>query len=111
LITRDLGDGLPFRSGVFDGAVSISAIQWLCNADKTSHSPVKRLRNFFESLFSCMKRSAKVVLQFYPESASQIDMITSASLKSGFTGGLVVDYPHSTRAKKFVIFLLLLLLF
>lgn len=27
-------------------------------------------------------------------------MITSAAMKSGFTGGLVVDYPNSTRAKK-----------
>lgn len=28
-------------------------------------------------------------------------MITSAAMKSGFTGGLVVDYPNSTRAKKY----------
>ena len=28
-------------------------------------------------------------------------MITSAAMKCGFTGGLVVDYPNSTRAKKY----------
>lgn len=28
-------------------------------------------------------------------------MITSAAMKSGFTGGLVVDYPNSTKAKKY----------
>merc|ERR1711941_198427 len=27
-------------------------------------------------------------------------MITAAALKCGFGGGLVVDYPHSTKAKK-----------
>lgn len=27
---QDMGTGLPFRSGIFDGAISISAIQWLC---------------------------------------------------------------------------------
>ena len=27
-------------------------------------------------------------------------MITKAALKSGFSGGLVVDFPHSTKAKK-----------
>ena len=32
LCHHDLGDGLPFRPGMFDGAISISAVQWLCNA-------------------------------------------------------------------------------
>lgn len=29
---QDLGHGLPLRPGMFDGAISISAVQWLCNA-------------------------------------------------------------------------------
>ena len=32
LCQADLGHGLPFRPGMFDGAISISAVQWLCNA-------------------------------------------------------------------------------
>lgn len=32
LCLHDLGHGLPFRPGTFDGAISISAVQWLCNA-------------------------------------------------------------------------------
>ncbi len=39
MVLRDMGQGLPFRPGAFDGAISISALQWLCNADKSSHSP------------------------------------------------------------------------
>lgn len=50
----DLGQGLPFRAGAFDGAISISALQWLCNADKTSHNPAKRLNKLFSSLYSCL---------------------------------------------------------
>eukprot|EP00798_Chlamydomonas_sp_ICE-L_P010802 gene10802-16951_t len=34
-----MGHGMPLRSGIFDGAISISAVQWLCNADKTGHDP------------------------------------------------------------------------
>jgi 18S rRNA (guanine1575-N7)-methyltransferase len=30
-------------------------------------------------------------------------MITQQAMKAGFTGGLVVDYPNSTRAKKYII--------
>ncbi len=29
LLLGDLGQGLPFRAGAFDGAISISALQWL----------------------------------------------------------------------------------
>ena len=101
LLLRDLGDGLPFRPGTFDGCVSVSAVQWLCNADRASHNPVRRLRRLFESLFACMKRSARVVLQLYPESSQQMDMITSSAMRAGFTGGLLIDYPHSAKAKKY----------
>ena len=56
LIESDLGDGLPFRAGSFDGAISISALQWLCNADKRYHKPHKRLFKFFSSLYACLVR-------------------------------------------------------
>ncbi len=54
LVLGDLGDGLPFRAGAFDGAISISALQWLCNADKKYHKPHKRLFAFFSSLYACL---------------------------------------------------------
>lgn len=39
-------------------------------------------------------------MQIYPENAAQAQLLTSSAMRAGFTGGLVVDYPHSTRAKK-----------
>jgi len=54
LILNDMGQGIPFKAGTFDGAVSISALQWLCNADKTSHNPKKRLYTFFTTLFASL---------------------------------------------------------
>jgi hypothetical protein len=44
LLLGDLGQGLPVRPNSFDGAVSISAVQWLCNADKTGADPRLRLK-------------------------------------------------------------------
>lgn len=43
----------------------------------------------------------RAALQFYPESPEQIELITSVALKCGFSGGLLVDFPESTRAKKY----------
>ncbi len=43
---------------------------------------------------------ARCAFQFYPDNPDQTDMITKAALNSGFTGGLVIDFPNSTKAKK-----------
>ncbi len=54
LILSDMGQGMPFRAGSFDGAISISAVQWLCNADKKSHHPVRRMAKFFSTLYAVL---------------------------------------------------------
>ncbi|XP_022933139.1 18S rRNA (guanine-N(7))-methyltransferase RID2 [Cucurbita moschata] len=100
LLLGDMGQGLGIRPGVIDGAISISAVQWLCNADKSSHNPRLRLKAFFESLYKCLARGARAVLQVYPENVHQRELILGFAMRSGFAGGVVVDYPHSARSRK-----------
>lgn len=102
----DIGQGLPFKPGMFDGAVSISALQWLCYANKASHNPTKRLYSFFSTLYACLSRSARAVLQFYPENGEQVELITAQATKAGFYGGVVVDFPNSAKAKKMFLVLM-----
>jgi 18S rRNA (guanine1575-N7)-methyltransferase len=100
-LVSDMGCSMSFRDGIFDGAVSISALQWLLNADGgEKYEPYKRLKILFTSLRRVLKRGARAVFQFYPESVEQVEMITSCAMRCGFGGGVVVDFPHSTRAKK-----------
>ena len=33
-------------------------------------------------------------------------MITSSAMKNGFTGGMIIDYPNSKKAKKYYLFLM-----
>lgn len=105
ILKLDLGDGLPFKPGSFDAAISVSVLQWLCNADKKTHSPAKRLLRLFSTLYTCLTRTGKAVLQFYPESPQQVELINQQALKAGFFGGLVIDNPDSARAKKFFLVL------
>jgi len=97
----DMGQGFGFRPGAFDGIVSISALQWLCNADTKAHNPIRRINRFFNTLYACMSRGSRAVFQFYPENVDQLTLLTGAALKAGFTGGLLVDYPNSAKAKKY----------
>lgn len=105
IVQSDLGDGLPFKPGSFDGAISISALQWLCNADKKHHSPAKRLLKLFSSLYTCLTREGRAVFQFYPENPQQVELINAQANKAGFIGGLVIDNPESTKTKKFFLVL------
>lgn len=67
--------------------------------------------NIFNIFFFCVQiptahhsafllSKARAIFQFYPENPAQMQMITLYAMKAGFTGGIVVDYPNSTRAKK-----------
>lgn len=105
LICSDLGHGFSFAAGFFDAAISVSALQWLCNSDKTVDIPWKRLMKFFVSLHKCLKLGGKAAIQFYPENEKQLELISNAAMKSGFAGGLYVDYPNSTTAKKYYLVL------
>merc|ERR1712176_989677 len=100
LLHHDMGTGLPFRPATFDACVSISALQWLCYSNSSVQVPKRRLVRFFSSLYSILKKSARAVLQFYPETAEQAVLISECATAVGFGGGIVVDYPNSAKAKK-----------
>lgn len=51
-------------------------------------------------------RTARAVFQFYPENSNQMELVTNQAMKAGFFGGVVVDYPNSTKAKKFFLVLM-----
>jgi len=95
-----MGTGLPFRPATFDACISISALQWLCYSNAKGQIPKKRLTRFFSSLYQVLRRGGRAVLQFYPETAEQAILISECAAKVGFAGGIVVDYPNSTKAKK-----------
>ena len=100
LVHHDMGLGFPFRQRSFDGVISISALQWLCYPSSAEQDPRLRLNRFFSSLYSVLKKSARAIFQFYPESPEQAVLITQCASKVGFSGGLVVDYPNSAKSKK-----------
>lgn len=100
LFLGDIGNGVPFRPGTFDAAISISVIQWLCNADSSNVEPRKRLLTFFNTLYASLVKGGKFVAQFYPKNDDQTKSILDAAKVAGFGGGLIIDDPESKRNKK-----------
>ncbi|OBZ75910.1 putative 18S rRNA (guanine-N(7))-methyltransferase, partial [Grifola frondosa] len=69
--------------------------------DVPSHVlPSHRLMRFFTTLHAALRNPSRAVLQFYPTSDDQVQLITSIAQKAGFGGGIVVDYPNSKKARK-----------
>lgn len=104
LLLADLGAaGIPFRPATFDAAISISAIQWLCNADATTASVSARLARFFATLFASLRRGGRAVCQFYPRDTLQREMICRAAVRAGFGAGLLEDDPGTKNCKLFLV--------
>ena len=101
LVEGDMGQGFNVQPGFFDACISISALQWLSYVDKKNHNPWLRLNAFFQSLHKALKQGGKAGLQFYPEDEEQVEQICNAAMKNGFSGGLLIDYPNSSTAKKY----------
>ena len=57
----DMAQGFPIRSNSIDGAISISAVQWLCHLPQ----PEAALQTMFSNLHRCLKPNCKAVLQVY----------------------------------------------
>ncbi len=103
MLLADAGQGLSFRPGSFDAAISISAVQWLCNAESAIESAEGRLRRFFESLYSCLKGGGRAVFQFYPRDERQRKMVADAAIKAGFGAGLLEDGGGTKQVKVYLV--------
>lgn len=103
LLLADMGQGVPFRAGSFDAAISISAVQWLCNAESSDTSPQGRLSRFFNGLYASLRRGGRAVCQFYPKNDTQRAMITQAAVRAGFGAGILEDDPGTKNMKVYLV--------
>jgi len=97
----EMGRGLPFRDGVqLDGAISISALQWLC-----SDVLEPKLRLLLSHLHSSLRPGAAAVAQFYPGSPAETARLVRCAAEAGWAadgGGAaaVYDLPHANRSSR-----------
>ena len=103
LLLADAGQGVPMRAGSFDAAISISALQWLCNADGSDVSAKGRLNRFFAGVYASLRRGARAVCQFYPRDDAQREMICAAAIRAGFGAGVLEDDPGTKNAKVYLV--------
>ena len=94
-VLADVGRTLPLRRSAFDGALSVSALQWL-----VADGGRERADALWRSLRASTRGSAKLVMQVYTPSEAHTELLLSAARASGFGAHSVVDFPHKTPAMK-----------
>ena len=99
VLRGDFGQGLPFRERCFDGVVSISAAQWLCQGDDDAAIDA-RLGRFFGSLHTMLRPGARACLQVYPRDVRETRRMERAMQAARLFGCAVTAFPHSNNAKK-----------
>lgn len=102
-IKGDIGEGLCFKPGVFDGVISVSALQWIFQSYDSLHVPKKRIRTFFTSLYSVCKPNTKCVLQFYLKNKKDIELLKNEAMRAGFFGGIQTEKPNTKNAKHYLV--------
>ena len=92
-VARELRDLLPRERLLY-----IADSKYVPYGNKPPEFIIERSRCLGRHLLA---RGAKAVIQLYPETPQHMELITSCAMRAGFTGGLVVDFPNSTKAKKY----------
>lgn len=87
---------LPFRDGCFGGAVSVSAVQWICAHD----NPDMKALNFMREMYRILRKKSFFIAQVYMHSDKHIQVLCKAASSAGLVGGIYTCFPHVSKAKK-----------
>ena len=95
----------PFKSGIFDAVISISALQWIY---KDIHDKVNRNKfiNLTKSFERILKPESKIVIQFYPKNEIIMKDIGKIFKEhSTLKGTFVIDNPNNAKKRKIYLYL------
>lgn len=83
---------LPFRSGVIDVAISVSAMQWAREAGD--------IEGLGRELNRVVVAGGGVAIQFFPRSRDAMMNFGQLLGAAGFDGGIVIDNPDNPRKRR-----------
>jgi 18S rRNA (guanine1575-N7)-methyltransferase len=96
---------VPFKPNIFDGIISISALQWVFKGFQ-DHQMKLNLVNLITYFYSILRVNSKAIIQFYPrnnEIMRSIGKLITENTK--FVGEYIIDNPQNPKKRK--IFLVL----
>jgi len=80
-----------FPTSKFDFVISISALQWL--------KEKKEYEKAITSISKVLKKGGKCVIQFYPETEKELELVRNIILDAGYTLETIIDNPDNPRKR------------
>lgn len=94
---------LPFRDGTFSIVISISAMNFLSQTIDNDITVKKVYNRLAKQLHNILKPNGRGIIEFYPKSRAELDIITTSfGSRAGFHGFLVIDKPGTRKEQKFL---------
>jgi 18S rRNA (guanine1575-N7)-methyltransferase len=91
---------VPFKPNIFDGIISISALQWIYK-DINDNKMRNNLINLITYFYSILRKNSRAIIQFYPKNnklMSSIGKIITDNTK--FEGNYIIDNPENPRKRR-----------
>ena len=96
---------VPFKPNIFDGIISISALQWVFK-DINDNKMKNNLINLITYFYSILRNNSRAVIQFYPKNDEIMSSIgKTITENTKFIGEYIIDNPQNPRKRR--IFLVL----
>ena len=93
---------LPFKDRTFDAIVSISSLQWVYG--KSYDDVIGKYSRVAKEFHRVLKKNGKAVVQFYPKTEKEFDIVVKEFKSAKFKVTIAIDYPETKkRTKKFII--------
>ncbi|MDD4983849.1 MAG: methyltransferase domain-containing protein [Candidatus ainarchaeum sp.] len=80
-----------FPISKFDFVISISALQWL--------KEKKEYQKAISSISWVLKKNGKCVIQFYPGTEKELELVRNVILDAGYTLETIIDNPDNPRKR------------
>lgn len=96
---------VPFKSNIFDGIISISALQWVFK-DYNDNEMKRNFINLITYFYSILRNNSRAVIQFYPKNDEiMISIGKMIAENTKFIGEYIIDNPQNPKKRR--IFLVL----
>jgi 18S rRNA (guanine1575-N7)-methyltransferase len=102
LILADINN-LPFRFNTFNHAISISAYNFITHGLITQKKKELLIDNTARDLYKTLKNNGRLIIEFYPQNDTELDLYSSSFTKNGFNGFIVKENPNQKSGQTYIL--------
>jgi len=102
IIMADIRD-LPIRENKIDHIISVSSFNFIYEDLCDDREKNQVLRSTSEVIRDIIREDGRIIIEFYPESEKDIDLLTKAFKSAGFNGFFVKDNPNMRKEQNYIV--------